>query len=240
MPSPILIAEDAPVYRSFIRDAIGHTSLSEHAVLEANDGQAAIALARAHEPDFVVLDLQLPVLSGVDCARQIWARRPQTRILFWSNFGDEAYVRGVARIVPDQASYGYLLKSSAPDRLKVAVEGVFVDGQCIIDREIRGIQARAQDVRCGLSDIEYEMLEDISLGYTDQKIASRHKLSTRGVQSRLQKLYAKLGVLAEYSAEASGGSTVFNPRTRAMCVAILRGMINADLLRRAEADAAKN
>ncbi|RUT28264.1 response regulator transcription factor [Arsenicitalea aurantiaca] len=229
----VLIAEDDPVYRSFIRDAIAESSLGPIEVLEASDGETSVALALEGACDYIVLDLQLPRLSGVECARQIWAHRPQTRVLFWSNFGDEAYVRSLARIVPREASYGYLLKSSAPERLRVAIDGVFLDGQCIIDREIRGIQARAQGWREALNDAEYDMLVDISLGFTDQKIAERHGLSTRGVQSRLQKLYTKLGVLTEYSGAEAGAIAVFNPRTRAICVAILRGMINADLVKRA-------
>jgi DNA-binding NarL/FixJ family response regulator len=229
----ILVAEDDPVYRAFIREAIGDSCLNALDVFEAGDGGVAVRLAARHCTEYVVLDLQMPVLSGVETARQIWAREPRTRIMFWSNFADEAYVRSLSRIVPVEASYGYLLKSTTPDRLRVAIEGVFVDGQCIIDREIRGIQARAERWTDALNNAEYDMLIDISLGLTDQAIARRHRLSTRGVQSRLQKLYTKLGVNDAPVRQSNASEIVFNPRTRAICIGILRGLINSDLIARA-------
>lgn len=231
--APLLIADDDPVYRSFIREAIGESVLGPVSIVEAADGESAVALAREHRPGCIVLDLQMPQLSGVEAARRIWANEPATRVLFWSNFADEAYVRSLARIVPSEASYGYLLKSTSRERLRVAIEGVFLDGQCIVDRMIRNVQARAEHWLDALTDEEYDTLIDIALGFTDQAIAHRHGLSTRGVQSRLQRLYAKLGVSTARPGWM-GENAAFNPRTRAICVAMMRGLVNPDLLRRAD------
>jgi DNA-binding NarL/FixJ family response regulator len=229
----VLIGENDPVHRAFIRAAIHQSGLGPVEIVEAEDGQAALDLARHHRPGRIVLDLQMPVMSGVDAARRIWGEQPATRILFWSNYADEAYVRGLTRIVPPEAGYGYLLKSASAERFRRAIDGVFLQDQCIIDREVRSIQARAEDRLDALSDVEYDMLLEICLGLTDRAIAVRHGLSTRGVQSRLQRLYAKLGVSLEPpSAGREGG--LYNARTRAICLAILRGLINADVLSRAD------
>jgi DNA-binding NarL/FixJ family response regulator len=67
-----------------------------------------------------------------------------------------------------------------------------MEDQCVIDREIRGVQSRTQDRIEGLTDVDYEILYDISIGLTDKAISLRRKLSTRGVQGRLQSLYEKL------------------------------------------------
>lgn len=231
-PAALLIADDDPVYRSFIREAIGESALGLVNIVEATDGESAVALAREHRPGCIVLDLQMPQLSGVEAARRIWADQPATRVLFWSNFADEAYVRSLARIVPSEASYGYLLKSTSRERLRVALEGVFLDGQCIVDRMIRDVQARTEHWLDAPTDEEYDTLIDIALGFTDQAIAHRQGLSTRGVQSRLQRLYAKLGVSTAQPGWL-GENAAFNPRTRAICVALMRGLVNPDLLRRA-------
>lgn len=231
-PAALLIADDDPVYRSFIREAIGESALGLVNIVEATDGESAVALAREHRPGCIVLDLQMPQLSGVEAARRIWADQPATRVLFWSNFADEAYVRSLARIVPSEASYGYLLKSTSRERLRVALEGVFLEGQCIVDRMIRDVQARTEHWLDALTDEEYDTLIDIALGFTDQAIAHRQGLSTRGVQSRLQRLYAKLGVSTAQPGWL-GENAAFNPRTRAICVALMRGLVNPDLLRRA-------
>ena len=231
-PGKVLIAENDPVHRAFIRAAIERSGLAAVEVIEAADGGAALDLARRHRPGQIVLDLHMPVMSGVDAARRIWDEQPRTRILFWSNYADEAYVRGLTRIVPPEAGYGYLLKSASAERFRQAIEGVFLHDQCIIDREVRSIQARAEDRLDALSDSEYDMLVDICLGLTDRAIAQRHRLSTRGVQSRLQRLYAKLGVAGDAGSDPPETGP-FNARTRAICMAVLRGLINADVLGRA-------
>ena len=227
----VLIAEDDGLHRSFARTIVEDLWSGDVEVLEASDGERAIHLAAERDPSCVVLDLQLPKVTGIEVARAIWSRSAEARILFWSNFADEAYVRGVARIVPPGSVYGYVLKSASEDGMRSALRGVLREGHCIIDREIRGIQHRVQDRLEGITDIEYESLIDIALGLTDKTIAMRRGLSTRGAQSRLQHLYDKLGLSA--TAElAADGAPDFNPRTRAIYLAICRGLINVDVMRR--------
>lgn len=108
----------------------------------------------------VILDLQMPKKTGVQAAKAIWAENPAMPIIFWSNYADEAYVRGVARIVPAGATYGYLLKTASKDRLRRAIQCVFVEGQNIIDREVRGLQKRGQKGSDELTEVEYEILLD--------------------------------------------------------------------------------
>ena len=227
----VLIAEDDGLHRTFARTIVEELWSGDLEVLEAGDGEDALDLAARRDPSCVVLDLQLPKVTGIEVARAIWSRRADTRILFWSNFADEAYVRGVARIVPPGSVYGYVLKSASADGMRSALRGVLREGHCIIDREIRGIQHRVQDRLEGITDSEYESLIDIALGLTDKTIAMRRGLSTRGAQSRIQHLYDKLGLssAAEFGADSA---PVFNPRTRAIYLAICRGLINVDVMRR--------
>jgi DNA-binding NarL/FixJ family response regulator len=227
----VLIAEDDGLHRAFARTIVEELWSGDLEVLEASDGEVAIDLAARRDPSCVVLDLQLPKVTGIEVARAIWSRRADTRILFWSNFADEAYVRGVARIVPPGSVYGYVLKSASEAGMRSALRGVLREGHCIIDREIRGIQHRVQDRLEGITDSEYESLIDIALGLTDKTIAMRRGLSTRGAQSRIQHLYDKLG-LSSSAEPAADSAPDFNPRTRAIYLAICRGLINVDVLRR--------
>jgi len=229
----VLIVEDDPVHRAFLREAID-TALPECTmVLEAEDGQAGEKIAREHGFENVIMDLQMPRRSGVDAARTIWRERPETSILFWSNYADEAYVRGVSRIVPEGAAYGYLLKSASEDRLRLALRSIFVENQCVIDKEIRGVQQKSHDRASGFTDAEYEILLDAAVGLTDRAIAARRRLSLRSVQSRLQQLYEKLGVAQP---EGAGEEAVFNLRARAVSVALLRRLINRAAIEQAEAE----
>jgi DNA-binding NarL/FixJ family response regulator len=226
----VMIAEDDGLHRAFARSTIEHLWPDDIEVIEATSGDVAIDLARKHEPRCVVLDLQLPKATGIEVARAIWSRKADTNLLFWSNFADESYVRGVARIVPPGTVYGYVLKSASEEGMRSALRGVFAEGHCIIDREVRGIQHRVQDRLEGITDSEYQSLIDLALGLTDKAIASRRGLSTRGAQARIRHLYEKLGIAFD---EGDGDSNpVFNMRTRAIYLALARGLINVDALRR--------
>lgn len=230
----VLLVEDDPVHRVFLKEVIEQALPECSRLLEAEDGWSGERLAEEHQVASVVMDLQMPRRTGVEAARTIWKARPETSILFWSNYADEAYVRGISRIVPEGAAYGYILKTASEERLRLALRSLFIEQQCVIDREIRGVQQKAQDHLLGLSDAEYEVLQDIALGLTDRSIASRRNLSLRSVQNRLQQLYEKLGV---YQPEAGGeGGSAFNLRSRAVNVALLRKVLNRTALEQAESE----
>ncbi|ACM29706.1 response regulator transcription factor [Rhizobium rhizogenes] len=232
----VLIIEDDPLHRSYLNEAVRAALPECETVLEAENGNAGERLARDFRSAHVVMDLQMSPRNGIEAARTIWKERPETRILFWSNYSDEAYVRGVSRIVPQGAVYGYVLKSASDDRLRLALRSIFIESQCVIDREVRGMQQKSLGNANGFTDAEYEILIDIALGMTDRAIAQRRNLSVRSVQNRLQQLYEKLDVYQSIGGEADGGR--FNLRARAVAVAFLRKLLNHSALERAEADLA--
>jgi DNA-binding NarL/FixJ family response regulator len=227
----ILIVEDAAFQREYMRHTIAELFPDQQPVREASHGEQAVEMARQCQALMVVMDIQLPIINGIRAAKTIWNEFPLTRILFWSQFKDEAYLRELGRIVPGETVYGYILKNSPEQNLRQALRALLVDEQCWIDRDVRGVQSRAENSNTGLTDVEYEGLIDIALGLTDKAIARRHYLSERGVQNRLRELYAKLDVDTDQIQDNRWGFT-FNPRSRAMFVALKRGLINADVLSR--------
>jgi DNA-binding NarL/FixJ family response regulator len=227
----ILIAEDVAFQREYLRSILADNFADAGPIIEAADGKTAVELALKHRPALIALDIKMPELSGVRAARQIWAEMNLARILFWSQYKDEIYVREISRIVPAETVYGYALKSSPDEKLIAALRAVLVDEQCWIDPEIRTIQSRAINRVSGLTDIEHEALIDIALGLTDKAIARRRYLSERGAQNRLRELYAKLSVDIEQIVDDRWGST-YSPRSRAISIALQRGLINADELAR--------
>ncbi|GES43881.1 two-component system response regulator [Rhizobium dioscoreae] len=230
----VLIIEDDPLHRSYLNEAIRAALPECDGVLEAENGNTGERLARDLRSSHIVMDLQMSQRNGIEAARTIWKERPETRILFWSNYSDEAYVRGVSRIVPAGAVYGYVLKSASDDRLKLALRSIFIESQCVIDREVRGMQQKSLGNVNGFTEAEYEILIDIALGLTDRAIAQRRNLSVRSVQNRLQQLYVKLGVYQPLGGQDDDGR--FNLRARAVAVAFLRKLLNHSALERAEAD----
>lgn len=232
--STYLIVEDDILHRNFLREVVINSELECTQLIEAADGEEAIRLVREYTPKGIVMDLQMPKKTGVQAARAIWAAQPDVPIVFWSNYDDEAYVRGITKIVPACATYGYILKTSSKERLRRSIRCVFLEGQNVVDREIRGVQQRSQGRSDGLTESEYEVLLDITIGLTDQAIAERRNISLRSVQGRLQQLYGKLGVI-EMPSLASGAAQ-FNSRTRAIAVALMSRLINEKSIEAAELD----
>ena len=227
----VLIVEDDPLHRAYLHDSVVSALPECEAVLEASNGGEGETLARETPAAHIVMDLQMQPRTGIDAARTIWRERPQTRILFWSNYSDEAYVRGVSRIVPAGAAYGYVLKSASDERLRLALRGIFIENQCVIDGEVRGTQQKSLAPSGGVTEAEYEILVDIALGLTDKAIAERRGISLRSVQNRLQAIYDKLDVHP-----GAGAAGQFNLRGRAVANAMLRKLLNYGALERAETE----
>ena len=221
----LVIAEDNPKDFEFLQRIVaewGDGCRTERAI----NGVVALELALAQEAPLVISDIQMPQMNGIDFAKALWERRPQARIVFWSQHKDEMYVRALARIVPGETVYGYVLKSNPRERIESAMRTVLFEDQCWIDPEVRKVQGRTGSSQTALTDIEFEALVDISLGLTDNLIAQRRYLSRRGVQSRLNSLYGKLGLdLEQFQSDKVGDA--FNLRNRAVSVALRRGLINA-------------
>ncbi len=232
----VLIVEDDVLHRSYLNEAVRAALPECNHVIEAENGKTGEKLARENRSAHIVMDLQMGERNGIEAARTIWKERPDTRILFWSNYSDEAYVRGVSRIVPEGAAYGYVLKSASDERLRLALRSIFIEAQCVIDREVRGLQEKSLGRVRGFSDSEYEILVDVALGLTDKTIARRRNLSLRSVQNRLQSLYEKLNVYQTWGDDEPDDR--YNLRTRAVTVAFLRKLLNYSALERAEQELA--
>jgi DNA-binding NarL/FixJ family response regulator len=221
----ILIAEDNPKDLEFLEQLFSQWP-EQVSVTRAPTGLVALEIGSEREQPLIVSDIQMPELNGVEFARQLWSKQPQARIVFWSQFKDEMYVRSLVKIVPPETVYGYVLKSASKEQISSAIRTVLIDEQCWIAPEVRKVQGRAGHSLTALSDIEYEALLDISLGLTDNLMAQRRYLSRRGIQSRLNSLYNKLGLDQEqFHSEKYGDS--FNLRNRAVAVSLARGLVNA-------------
>lgn len=219
--TPLIIAEDNPRDREFLQ----HTfPLRE--ILFSTNGRGALELAKAQTTPLIISDLQMPELNGIQLAEILWRIKPSSRIVFWSQYNDEIYVRALLDIIPDETVYGYVLKSNPSEVLIKAVQAVFEDCQCWLDPQIRPVQVRAKKTDSSVNDLEYEVLVDIGLGLTDNIIAKRRYLSRRGVQNRLKSLYIKLGIDHE-QLKADDLGEMLNMRTRAISIAMRRGLINS-------------
>lgn len=231
MTISVLIVEDDDLHRRFLHETLASSDIGAVDITEACDGEEAISILKDRDFGSVVVDLQMPGKTGVDVARAVWAKNHATPILFWSNYADEAYVRGIFRVAPENSNYGYLLKSTSSQRLKRTLSGVFLDGQTIIDRAVSFAHTN-KGKNPELNASEYEVLVDIAIGLTDSAIAEYRGMSIRAVQGRLKGVYEKLGI-AEVASTRDSASAL-NRRSRAVAIALTSRKINSKILDMAE------
>jgi len=235
---PILIAEDNNAQRHYLSDLLAREFPVHAPVVEAEDGEAAVRLTLENRPIVCILDIQMPQMSGVKAARAIWREFPKARIIFWTQFPHEIYIneiRKIVRSINPQPTYGFIHKNNSEVKFLRFVAAVLEDGADMIDPAFKDSFQRPL-----LTEFEAEALRYLALGLSNWTIARKCSLSLRGVESRLATLYEKL-----FPESAAGTENevydklAYNPRTRAFCEALKRGLINADELEKGAAELAE-
>lgn len=232
---PILIAEDNSAQRRYLSELLTREFPTHAPVIEAADGADALKLTLEHRPTLCVLDIQMPQISGVKAAKAIWRDLPATRIVFWTQFPHEIYIneiRKIVRAVTPPPTYGFIHKNNPENRFLRFVAAVLEDGADMIDPAFKDSFQRPL-----LTEFEAEALRYLALGLSNWAVARKCSLSLRGVESRLATLYDKLFLESSAGTEdESYDKLAYNPRTRAFCEALKRGLINADELEKAETE----
>jgi DNA-binding NarL/FixJ family response regulator len=198
-PIRVMVVDDHPMWRDGVRADLERDGAVE-VVAEAGDGAEAVERARATRPELVVMDLNLPVLSGVEATRQIAEALPDVRILVLSASGEE---RDVLEAVKAGAS-GYLLKSATAAEVADAVrrvaagEPVFTPSlAALVLGEFRRL-ADHDPAEPALTPREHEVLRLVAKGYTYREIAERLFISVRTAQNHVQNILSKLQLRRRY------------------------------------------
>ncbi len=194
----IVLADDHSVMRSGLR-----ALLQQHAdmqvVGEASDGREALNLVESLRPDVVVLDITMPLLNGIDAARQMAAKQLGTAVIMLSMHSDESYVLRAMKA----GVRGYLLKESAEIDLLHAIRAV-TQGQAffspavsrmLAEDYVRQLQDREmEDSYDLLSAREREVLQLIAEGKSNKDVANLLKLSLYTVETHRSNILQKLNL----------------------------------------------
>lgn len=189
----VMVVDDHPIWR----DALERDLLQAgHDVVGAfGDGETALRLAPAIRPDVVLMDLQLPGISGVDTAAALIRQDPSRRILMFSASGEDASVVAAIKV----GALGYLVKSASRSELLRAVlrteAGVatFSSGlAALVLDEYRRFSADDTPGSPRLTARELEVLRLVTTGRTAREIADQLTVSHRTVQNHIQSTLRKL------------------------------------------------
>ena len=193
----IVVADDNEALRKSLRDLFGTTDDIE-VVAMAADGYQALELARAMNPDLVVMDVSMPDLNGVEATRRISSELPAVKVLCFSMHGDQRFV-GAAL---EAGASGYLLKDYAVEDLVQAIRAVAA-GETYLCPPIAGTVVEAYKAARGNADPsayslltarEREVLQLVAEGWTSREIAAKLFVSERTVATHRRHLAEKLGI----------------------------------------------
>jgi DNA-binding NarL/FixJ family response regulator len=233
----VVVVEDLPALREHVT-AILSTTLPGVQVISASNGTDGLELWHKEKPDLIVLDIHMPDITGIKVAQQIWLECPSAKILFWSQFHRESYVREIGKIVPDDAIHGYALKTESDEKLAYAITSVLLQDNSYIDPTVRGVQHALRTKDNIINESESAILIDVVLGLTDKAIAIRQHISVRGVQNRISALSDKLVRGLDIHVKESANMEVLNTRARIILEAFRQGFIEPDDLAGLEAELA--
>jgi DNA-binding NarL/FixJ family response regulator len=187
----IVIADDHAVVRHGLAQLVA-TIRDVELVGAAADGEEAVALCAEHSPDVVLMDLEMPVLDGIEATRRIKATQPDVAVVVLTSFSDrERILRAL-----DAGAAGYLLKDVEPEGLARAIAAA-ARGDAPLDPKAARtlLSARRSSAPADtLSQREREVLLMVAEGLPNKLIARRLSISEKTVKAHLTSVFRQIGV----------------------------------------------
>lgn len=215
----ILLADNHIVVRESIRKFL-ETEAFFKVIGEAGDGEAAVQMAMNLQPQVIIMDIEMPILNGIEATKQIKENCPDSLVLVLTAYDYEEYVLALL----EAGASGYLLKDISGKELIRSTYAVFY-GENILHPSITGMvlkQLRFKNSNKSdenmenmenmepLTNREQEVLNYAAGGLKNREIADQLNVSVRTIEAHLGHIFAKLGV---------------NTRTQAIMTSMRKGLI---------------
>lgn len=189
----VLLADD---HSLIVKGIIGLLESRYEVVGSAQNGQALVEAALQLKPDVVVLDISMPILNGIDAAREIRKALPSTKLVFLTMHANAVYLRKAL----EAGASAYVLKSGAGEELLLAIEDarkgetyITKDfGNHVIDIARRWTQTPGR-ASIELTDRQRQILQLIAEGKQNKEIAEILRVSVKTVEFHRSRLSTKLG-----------------------------------------------
>lgn len=205
-PITVLLADDHPLLRDALKNALEREP-DIRVVGEAANGEEAVRLVAETQPRVAIIDISMPVLSGIEVAQAIRAQRPQVSVLVLTVHDDSEHVRRMLEI----GVAGYLTKDALGDQVVQAVRAVASGdvalSPAVLDRVVKpGAAAEEKPAHADspLTERELSILRLTARGLTNTQMAAECGFSPRTVRGYLGTIFDKLNVANRTEAVAAG------------------------------------
>jgi len=187
----VLLADDHAVLRDGL--ALVLESVSDITVVAlAADGQEAVVLTAVHDPDVVLMDLEMPEVDGIEATRRLRAVSSRARVLILTSFSDRESIMEAL----DAGAIGYLLKDAEPEQVIAGIRAASCGespltpsiARTVLEERVRS--SPADD----LTKREREVLSLIAAGLSNKRLATRLGISEKTVKAHLTSVFRRIGV----------------------------------------------
>ncbi len=193
----VIIADDHPIFRNGVREILGEIKNLE-LVGEAKDGAEAYSLILAHRPEIAILDLEMPILSGLDVCNKVLSEKNQTRFIVLTMHKEKHFFKSAM----EAGVHGYLLKDNAIQDLIRCIEWVCAGKiyvspaieHFLTEHNAQNQSAAVQQANTLLSPTEKIILKLIAEGKSSAEIAGLLFISSNTVDNHRSNMARKLNL----------------------------------------------
>lgn len=190
----VCIVDDHALFRNGLKLLL-NTTPDIRITCEADNGEEYLKLIGREDPDITLMDIDMPVMNGIEATRKALSLKPALKIITLSMFGEEEYYYQMI----EAGVKGFLLKNSDINEVRNAIETVY-DGRTYFSEElllnvVKNIRTggAAQKENLHLSEREVEVLQQICQGLSNHEIADKLHISKRTVDKHRANLLEKTG-----------------------------------------------
>ena len=185
----IIIADDHSLFRQGLK-LIPEDIENVEVVADVANGKELIEITGMLQPDLIIMDINMPLVNGIEASRLLLHENPDLKILVISMYGEEQYYNSVI----ENGVKGFILKDAENTELRAAVN-LILNGKTYFSQELllKLIRNRKANAQISLTHREQEVLNLICQGFSSMEIAAKLFLSERTVESHRANLLDKTG-----------------------------------------------
>jgi DNA-binding NarL/FixJ family response regulator len=187
----VVLADDHDVVRQGLKRLLDRVPEIE-VVADVSDGLQALNSVQELQPDVLLLDIEMPIMDGIEVARQLQKLNVKVRILILSAYDDREYIRALL----DIGVSGYLVKGEAPGKIVDAVRGVAHGQKGWVSPQVRKKLNKIQDMtykEMTLSNLDRKILQLLAAGKSESGIARQLDITQDETAAAIEALLKKIG-----------------------------------------------